>query len=103
MPLTNPKLIPNATDGGSCPDWPEPCICSIDPPHIPMPALRAQCGHCTTENVIVPQDSKMASEPTVNDLVMAGAEYCPRCQRPLCLDCGDKEPDLINYECASII
>ena len=93
--------VPNCTGREYCSNWPEVCQCPIEQPHIALPAISAQCGHCEQDNILVPQDHKTPSEPNVRELVAAGAAYCVRCRQPLCDGCGHKDEHKINQDCVN--
>ena len=99
--MTIRDRVPNCAGKEYCPVWPEDCRCELEQPHIALPAIQAQCGHCDQQNILVPQDHKTPDEPNVRELVMAGAGYCVRCRKPLCHGCGNKHATKINQDCAN--
>ena len=93
-------IIPNTTTGEFCPDWPDICICPIEPPHHPLSPFQADCGHCSDHKVTVPRPPLTTDEPSLRDLLLA-AHYCANCNTVLCNNCGEQDQNQPHCDCAS--
>lgn len=80
---------PNSTGGEYCPDFPETCVCPIDPPHVHLRAHAGVCAHCLEPLVTVPTGTPEGTHLAEADLLAAGAAACPLCRRPVCDTCED--------------
>lgn len=99
--MSNTLTFPNTTTGEFCPDWPDACVCPIEPPHQQLPSLQADCGHCSKYKVTVPQAPMTPTDPSTTDLLMAGAYHCARCNTVLCNNCGEEDQNQTDYACAN--